>query len=139
MNAGFNRAVVLLACSAMLTVTTACTTVTRHSPPAAGLQQLPLAPSDTVTVLLKSGEQRAITVTQLAPDRLLGVDEGSRQPVELAAADIASVDLKRVDGVRTGLLVLAVVLVAALAATASAAKSLADGIGKAGSAAAGGL
>ncbi len=125
MHAIFSRAVVLASCCAML----GCTTVAQLTPPPEGLQQLPLKLSDTVDLKLKSGETKRLTLTRIDTDRLAGTEAGSNQPVQVAAQDIASVEQQRIDGVRTTLLVLAIVLLVA-AAVQSAAKGVAESVGR---------
>lgn len=109
-SARLRRGVVLLACSAMLVTGTGCTTMAVLTPPAAGQPAMPLDANDTAAVRLKSGVTRVLQVTDISVERLSGTEADTGRAVSIAVDEIESVEVKRLDRARTGLLVLGIIL-----------------------------
>lgn len=109
----------------MICLSTACTTMRPITADVSGEKiRQELKPGDTVHVLTKSGANRSFGVNEVGTTSLVGktvrmFGVGSSDtwgsPIEIPYADIAQIEVRRVEGLKTSILV-AVLVVAADAA-----------------------
>jgi hypothetical protein len=109
------RSMQQLACLVLCLNLLACTTLQslplNVSPPtAATLDDAGVKPGDKLVLGTASQASRALKVTALQTDALVGIDEASQSPVRVPYADIVALQRQQLDGWRTGLVVLGVVL-----------------------------
>ena len=106
-------------------LSTACTTLRPIEADTTGEKiREALKPGDTVHVLTKSGASRSFDVTEIAATSLVGKtvrmlgagsSDGWGAPVEIPYADIAQIEVRRVQGLKTAVLVAVLVIAADVA------------------------
>ena len=128
MNSAISRLVVAL-CSLALVACTTVRTVTDQSavaPP----QRTRLPPTvginDLVTVTTVDGNVRTLRVGAISEDALDGVAEGSAQASHVLVEQIAKIERREFSGLKTALLVIALVGLAYMVAEALATATLAS-------------
>ena len=110
-------------------LSTACTTMRPITADASGEQvRLALKPGDTVHVLTKDGASRSFAVTEVGATslvgktvRMLGVGSSDAwgAPIEMPYADIAQIEVRRTEGLKTTILVAVLVIAADVAINSS--------------------
>ena len=115
--------------AALVCLSTGCTTMRPIVADTSGdkLREA-LKPGDTVHVLTKSGASRSFQVTEVGATslvgktvRMLGVgsSDGWGSPIEMPYADIAQIEVRRVEGLKTALIVALGVIAADVAINSS--------------------
>jgi hypothetical protein len=99
-----------------------CTTLRSVPVPAPGQssQTVSVKVGDKVEVQTKSGEKLAFTVTAIEPEALVGKAKEAVNEMRVRYQDIASLQVERVDKVRTTVAVVAIIVVLAGAGAAYA-------------------
>ena len=104
----------------MICLSTACTTMRQITADVSGEKiRQELKPGDTVHVLTKSGANRSFDVNEVGTTslagktvRMFGVGSSDTwgSPIEVPYADIAQIEVRRVEGLKTSILVAVLVI-----------------------------
>ena len=129
MRANRTRSIATTLLAVLVCLSTACTTMRPIVADTSGdkLREA-LKPGDTVHVLTKSGASRSFQVTEIGATSLVGKtvkmlgvgsSDGWGSPIEMPYTDIAQIEVRRVEGLKTAFLVALGVLAADVAINSS--------------------
>ena len=129
MRASGTRTIATTLLTVLACLSTACTTMRPIMADASGEKiRATLKPGDTVHVLTKSGASRSFEVTEVGATSLagktvrmfgVGSSDGWGSLIEMPYADIAQIEVRRVEGLKTTILVAVLVIAADVAINSS--------------------
>jgi len=99
--------VIVVSCSSMIACST-IRTVDMAAEPAAPKQSL-IHVKDKVTITTRSGTTQALVVTDVASEYIEGIEQDSGKVAHIELKEISKIQFEEIDGVKTAVLVLAIV------------------------------